>query len=61
MRKILNYENNFSCEVVIAFGYPKIKSTIKEINTKEDQSYYLDEDKNYIVPKYKVEDIVRRM
>lgn len=61
MRKILNYENNFSCEVVIAFGYTKIKSTIKEINTKEDQSYYLDEDKNYIVPKYKVEDIVRRM
>ena len=61
MREILNYEDNFSCEVVIAFGYPKIKSTIKEINTKEDQSYYLDEDKNYIVPKYKVEDIVRRI
>ena len=61
MREILNYEDNYSCEVVIAFGYPKIKSTIKEIETSEDQSYYLDEDGNYIVPKYKLKDILRRI
>ena len=61
MREILNYDNNYSCEVVIAFGYPKVKSTIKEINLEEDQSYYLDEDGNYIVPKYKKDDIVRRI
>lgn len=61
MREILNYENNYSCEVVVAFGYPKVKSTIKEINAGEDQAYYLDEDGNYIVPKYKIKDIVRRI
>ena len=61
MREILNYDDNYSCEVVIAFGYPKVKSTIKKINLEEDQSYYLDEDGNYIVPKYKINDIVRRI
>ena len=61
MREILNYENNYSCEVVVAFGYPKVKSSIKEINAGEDQAYYLDEDGNYIVPKYKIKDIVRRI
>ena len=61
MREILNYKDNYSCEVVIAFGYPKVKSTIKKINLEEDQSYYLDEDGNYIVPKYKKDDIVRRI
>ncbi|VYT65276.1 nitroreductase [Peptoniphilus gorbachii] len=61
MREILNYDNNYSCEVVIAFGYPKVKSTIKEIDLEEDQSYYLDEDGNYLVPKYKKDDIVRRI
>ena len=61
MREILNYEDNYSCEVVVAFGYPKVKSSIKEINAGEDQAYYLDEDGNYIVPKYKIKDIVRRI
>lgn len=61
MREILNYENNYSCEVVVAFGYPKVKSTIKEINAVEDQAYYLDEYGNYIVPKYKIKDLVRRI
>lgn len=61
MREILNYDDNYSCEVVIAFGYPKVKSTIKKINLEEDQSYYLNEDGNYIVPKYKKDDIVRRI
>lgn len=61
MREILNYKDNYSCEVVIAFGYPIVKSTIKEIDLEEDQSYYLDEDGNYLVPKYKLNDIVRRI
>ncbi|MFR8927815.1 nitroreductase family protein [Peptoniphilus senegalensis] len=61
MREILNYENNYSCDLVVAFGYPKVKSTIKEINAGEDQAYYLDEDGNYIVPKYKIKDLVRRI
>ena len=34
---------------------------IKEINLEEDQSYYLDDHGNYVVPKYKLDDIVRRI
>ena len=61
MREILNYEDNYSCDLVVAFGYPKVKSSIKEIHAGEDQAYYLDEDGNYIVPKYKIKDLVRRI
>lgn len=61
MREILNYEYNYSCDLVVAFGYPKVKSSIKEIDAGEDQAYYLDEDGNYIVPKYKIKDLVRRI
>lgn len=61
MREILNYEDNYYCEVVVAFGYPKVNSNIKEIDTTDDQSYYLDNNGNYIVPKYKINEIVRRI
>lgn len=61
MREILSYDENYTCSLLVAFGYPKIKSYIKEIDLEEDQSYYLDEDGNYIVPKYKLDDVVRRM
>ena len=61
MREILSYDERYTCSLVIAFGYPKIKSKIKEINLSEDQSYFLDDDGNYIVPKYKLDDIVRRI
>lgn len=61
MREILGYDENYSCEVVIAFGYPIVESTIKEIEIDQDQSYYLNDKGNYVVPKYKKEDIVKRI
>ena len=61
MREILSYDNRYTCSLVVAFGYPKIESSIKEIDLEEDQSYYLDDKKNYVVPKYKLDDIVRRI
>ena len=61
MREILSYDDRYTCNLVVAFGYPKIESSIKEINLEEDQSYYLDENGNYVVPKYKLDDIVRRI
>lgn len=61
MREILSYDERYTCSLVVAFGYPKIESSIKEINLEEDQSYYLDENGNYVVPKYKLDDIVRRI
>lgn len=61
MREILSYDENYTCSLVLAFGYPKIESSIKEIDLDEDQSYYLDDDGNYVVPKYKLDEIVRRI
>lgn len=61
MREILGYEDKYSCEVVVAFGYPVVESKIIEIEIDEDQSYYLDDNKNFVVPKYKKEDIVKRI
>lgn len=61
MREILSYDDRYTCSLVVAFGYPKLESSIKEINLEEDQSYYLDDHGNYVVPKYKLDDIVRRI
>lgn len=61
MREILSYDERYTCNILLAFGYPKIKSSIKEIALEEDQSYYLDDDGNYVVPKYKIDEIVRRL
>lgn len=61
MREILSYDERYTCSIVVAFGYPKIESSIKKIDLEEDQSYYLDENGNYVVPKYKLHDIVRRI
>ena len=43
---------------VVAFGYPTHKSTIKEVAKGESVKYYLDENRDYIVPKYRLEDVV---
>lgn len=61
MREFLSYDDRYTCSLVVAFGYPKIESSIKEIDLEEDQSYYLDDDGNYVVPKYKLDEIVRRI
>ena len=43
---------------VVAFGYPTHTSTIADVKDG-DIKYYLDENKNYIVPKRKIEDVVK--
>lgn len=44
---------------VVAFGYPDHKSEIVDMEDPEKFSYYLDEKKDYMVPKRSVEEIVR--
>lgn len=43
---------------VIGFGYPTHKSLIVPMEQGESSSYYLDENKDYVVPKRKLSDIV---
>lgn len=44
---------------VVAFGYPSHESHIADLEADGDCRYYLDDEKNYVVPKRKLEDIVR--
>ncbi|MCD7835784.1 MAG: nitroreductase family protein [Lachnospiraceae bacterium] len=49
---------NQKLHTVIGFGYPAHKSIIVPMESGESFSYYLDENKDYIVPKRKLSDIV---
>ena len=43
---------------VVAFGYPSVKSTLVSADKGEDLKYYLDENRDYVVPKRKLADVV---
>lgn len=43
---------------VVAFGYPSHMSHIVDMEDPEQFKYYLDEQKDYVVPKRKLEDVV---
>ncbi len=44
---------------VVAFGYPSHASLVVDMEDPEAFKYYLDEKKDYVVPKRKLEDVVR--
>jgi len=44
---------------VVAFGYPSHISTIVDLEKDGDVKYFLDENKDYMVPKRKLEDVVK--
>lgn len=44
---------------VIAFGYPSHESSIVDVAEDGDIKYFVDDKKDYLVPKRKLEDIVR--
>ncbi len=56
--KILGLGDNQKLHTVVAFGYPTHTSHIEDVKDGNIK-YYLDNDKNYVVPKRKTEDIVR--
>lgn len=43
---------------VVAFGYPSHESTVVDAEKDGDIKYYVDEKKDYLVPKRKLEDVV---
>lgn len=56
--ELMGYDETAKVASVIAFGYPTHTSTLVEM--EDDQvAYRLDDDKNYIVPKRKLKDIVK--
>ena len=57
LREILQIDEGFDISCVIGFGYPTHKSYVVEIDENEDTKYYLDENRDYVVPKKRVESI----
>lgn len=43
---------------VVAFGYPSHSSSIVDLEKAADFKYYLDDNRDYVVPKRRLEDIV---
>ena len=43
---------------VVAFGYPSLKSSISDAENSDEIKYFLDENRDYVVPKRKTEDVV---
>ena len=44
---------------VVAFGYPTHESHVVDVEEKDQFKYYLDEKRDYVVPKRKLSDVVR--
>lgn len=57
LRELLNIGDEFDISCVIAFGYPTHKSTVIDAENG-NITYYLDENKDYVVPKRTVSDCV---
>lgn len=57
LREILNITDEYDISCVIGFGYPTHTSTVVD-ETDGDIKYRLDDNKNYIVPKRKIENTV---
>lgn len=57
--EIFGLEEGQMLHTVVAFGYPAHESKIVDMESPDKFSYYLDEKKDYIVPKRRLEDIVR--
>ncbi len=51
LAKLFKLGENQKLHSLVAFGYPTHKSTIKDVAEGEPLNYYLDDNKDYIVPK----------
>lgn len=57
VRELMGYEEGAKVASIIAFGYPTHKSTLVEMEDG-NVAYRLDENKDYLVPKRNLDDIV---
>ncbi len=56
--KLLNIPSPWKIHTVVAFGYPTHTAMITDVKEDGSLDYYLDADRNYLVPKYSVSDLV---
>ena len=58
LREMLLISDDMAISCAVAFGYPACTSKVVE-SDGESLKYYLDENKNYVVPKRRIEDTVK--
>lgn len=58
LSRIFGLSEKQKLHTVVAFGYPSHESHITDLERDGDCTYYLDEKKDYVVPKRRLEDIV---
>ena len=58
LSEMFGLTNNQQLHTVVAFGYPAHSSHIEDV-TDGNIKYYLDQNKDYVVPKRKTEDVVK--
>ena len=58
LSKMFGLNENQVLHTVVAFGYPSHVSHIVDVENPEEVKYYLDENRDYVVPKRKLEDVV---
>ncbi len=61
IREALSIPEKYEIHSAIAFGYPTHKSTVVSVGEEGDLKYYLDENKDYYVPKKDVREISFRI
>ena len=59
LAKLLDIPEQMHVYTVVAFGYPTHRSTLREVEPGEDLTYYLDENRDYVVPRKKIEEVVQ--
>ena len=57
LREILNIDESLDISCVVGFGYPTHESRVVEIGEGEDTKYYLDENRDFVVPKKRIKDM----
>ena len=58
LSKMFGLNENQVLHTVVAFGYPSHVSHIVDAENPGEVKYYLDENRDYVVPKRKLEDVV---
>ncbi|MBQ4537331.1 MAG: nitroreductase family protein [Lachnospiraceae bacterium] len=59
LSEMFGLTENQKLHTVVAFGYPSHKSYVEPVKEDGDIKYYLDENKDYVVPKRELADVVR--
>ena len=58
LSEMFGLNENQVLHTVVAFGYPSHVSRIVDAENPDEVKYYLDENRDYVVPKRKLEDVV---